>query len=456
MATYGDFPGVKILTKGGGLTGVEVGAEEKLLVFGQGDPSNGSASTNDPTRVASQNDADNKFGAGSELAEAMKLALGNGANRDFLYGVMLSSPSSTTQTVAASQDHTGSSKLTAPLHEDLSTVTVAEDTSGDGVYDTGLTVEFRYETNTDDTSSDFTSNPPSNADTVFINPLTGEWVADSSGDYEFQHETLDFGTALESADRIVNEGETGVYAALSEAPDVHSSLTSKVNSLRNNFQFVQGLAGARPNATDSDTGNAQYDAFTYSDNTDDDAMFLVAPARQLGSQSTIIGAVGGLMAGHPITDPIYNDVLSELDNLEQKLTGSDADDLRAEQVIPVRQAGSIRLKANRSTSTETDWERDFWRRRIVDRVILVTKKVGDDTVGRINDGDTQEDAENVIFGELSSMVDNRLLKPNEGGEERWFVRVTQDPDDSDLVNINIGITPQGVVKRIDETITIST
>jgi len=455
MATYGDFPGVKITTKGGGLTGVTVGAAEKLVIFGEGDNGNATATANTPTQIASLSDADTKFGSGSELAEAVKQALSNGANRGYLYAVMLNSPSQTTDTFSSASDHTGASKLDAPIKEDASAITVGKDTSGDESYDTDITVEFRYETNTDKTSSDFTSSPPENSDTVYVNPLTGEWVADASGDYEFSYESLDYQSALDSADTVLDEGDTGVYGVLSESPDVHSTLSAKVSSLRSNYQMVQAVAGARPNKTTGDD-NAGFDAGNYSDNVDDDSVYLLAPARQKGETETIVGAVSGMMAGHPITDPIYNDAVSGLSNLEQKLTGAESDDLREEKVIPVRDAGSIRVKANISTSTQTDWTRDFWRRRIVDRVILITKMVGDDTVGRINDENSRGDAQNVIYSELSQMVNNRLLKPNTGEETRWYVEVVEDTNNSDQINIDIGITPQGIVKRIDETITINT
>lgn len=456
MATYGDFPGVRINTTGGGLTGVEIGAEEKLVIFGKGDPANGSVNANEPTQITSLSSIDTKFGAGTKLASAMKQALANGANREYLYGVMLSGSSQTVET-KNSQDHTGSSKLQAPIEQEIGDIQVWEETSGDGSYDDNeLNVEFRYETNTDSTTTDFTSNPPEASDTVFINPLTGEWVADSTGDYEFTYSILDFQSALDSADRVLDEGETGVYTVLSETPDVHSALTSKVGTLRSNYQLVQGVAPARPNVTDVDNGNAEFEAANYADNTDNDAVYLFAPGRERNTQYTITGAVAGLMAGHPITEPVYNDALSGLDDLEQKLTGSEATDLRESQVIPVRQGGSIRLKSNASTSTESDWTRDFWRRRIVDRVILLTKQVGDDTIGRINDDESRDDAEDVIYSELSGMVNDRLLKPNTETETRWYVEVVEDDTNSDQMNIDVGVTPQGIVKRIDESITINT
>lgn len=440
MATYGSFPGVKVTTQGGGISSVSVGAEEKLVLFGEGDPSTGSANVNTPRQIGSRSEADTLFGDGSELATAMKDALANGANIDYLYGVMLNISSVTGETFSGTSSGT---LANAPIVEDLSTITVQ-----DTVDSVSATVEFRY---------DSPPTAPSSTNTVYINPLTGEWAADSSSDYSFDYEYQDWSNGFDAADNVVKEGETAIYAALSDAESVASTLSGKVTTLRGNYQMVNGVSGAQPNANSSETPpDPSYDTATYTDAIDNDAYFLVAPARAQDTDFTIIGGVGGLMAGHAIDNPIYNDALSGFLDLEEKLTGSEADDLRNEQVIPVRQSGSIRVKANTSTSTSTDWERDFWRRRIVDRVMLIAKQVGDATVGRINDERTRNTAETQLFSEIAELVNDRLLKPNTQNEQNWFVDVYEDSTNPDQVNIDVGITPYGIAKRIDESITVNT
>lgn len=440
MATFGGFPGVQIQTQGGGIAGVQVGSEEILVLFGEADLANGTASVEDPTQIGARTEADKKFGDGSELADAMKEALGNGANIDYLYGVAVATTSVTDETFSSSSSGT---LANAPIVEDLSTITVT-----DTVDATDATVEFRY---------DSPPSAPSNADTVHINPLTGEWAADSSSDYEFDYEYQEWSNAFDAADNVVSEGETAVYAPLSEAESVASTLSSKVNTLRGEYQMVKGLMGAQPNANSSESPpDPRYNTGTYSDAIDNDSMFLIAPARRQDSTKTIIGGVAGLFAGHAINEPVYNDAVSAYTDLEQKLARSEAQDFRDNQVIPVRQAGSIRVKDNLSTSTASDWERDFWRRRIVDRVILLSKQVGEATVGRINDERTREQARSTLFVQLRGLVGERLLKPNEGDTTNWYVNVYEDSSNSDQVNIDVGITPLGIVKRIDQTITINT
>jgi len=450
MTTFGSFPGVQVQTQGGGISGVQVGAEETLVLFGAADTNNGSASVNDPTQVGSRQDADAKFGDGSELANAMKEALANGANINYLYGVAYDYDTDTTENFSATASGTLSN---TPVEEE--SVSVQDDSAND------ITVAFYY----GDGSGGTAPPTPTTADTIFINPKTGEWTADTSDDYDVTYKTPDWGGAFGAADNVVDEDETAVYAALTDTEAVASTLSGKVTTLRGEYQMVKGVTAAEPNDTVADDATAvadgtdlrpRYDTANYSDAIDDGSMFLIAPARPLDSAYTIVGGVAGLFAGHAINEPVYNDAISGYTDIEQKLARSEAQDLRDTEVIPVRQSGTVRLKDNLSTSTETDWQRDFWRRRIVDRVILLGKIVGDATVGRINDEQTRNAAEATLFGELDALVGERLLEPNTDSETNWYVDVYQDANDADQVNIDIGITPQGIVKRVDESITINT
>jgi hypothetical protein len=234
-----------------------------------------------------------------------------------------------------------------------------------------------------------------------------------------------------------------------------TDLSGRVNTLRGEYKMATGLQPAEPNASDSDDNDARYDTGSYTDSIDNDAMFLHAPARKVDSNYLITGAVGGLMAGNSLNNSIYNENIT-VDNIDQRLSDSEAGDLRDAEVIPVKQppsGGAITVADNRSTSTETDWQRDYWRRRIVDQVILIAKAVGDSVIGRINDERTRNTVESQISVELRGLVSDRLLEPNTDEETNWFVDVYEI--DSDTVGIDIGITPLGIVKRVDTTITIN-
>lgn len=481
VTTYGSFPGVRVEVAGGGITSIAIGEEEKLVLFGAADYQNegdftggdGSedplvatldGSPNTPAQINARREADSFFGDGSELADGMREALANGGNIDFLYGV---APKrfNVVDEVQSTQSGTLSN---APLvEEDVQDESNIQNIVVDDTTDGTVTVEY-----------DYASPPsqPSSGETVAINPLTGEYAADAAptGDYNFDYKYLDWESAFTASDvkTIVDEDETGIYVALNDSDAVASALDTEVSSLRDDFQLVNGISGAEPNdnevitsddlSLESDHSNytgrdARFDTSAFSaGSVDSDHYFELAPVRVEDSPKTILGGVGGLFAGNPISDPIYNDAISGYDSLEQTLTKTDADNLRDENVIPVRQAGSIRVKGNLSTSSETDWERDFWRRRIADRVIIIAKEVGDNIIGQINDERTRSSAEELITLELQQLIDDRLLEASTGEETKNFVDVYESSTDPDEVKIDIGFTPLGIVKRVDETITINT
>jgi len=49
-----------------------------------------------------------------------------------------------------------------------------------------------------------------------------------------------------------------------------------------------------------------------------------------------------------------------------------------------------------------------------------------------------------------------LIRANEANETYWSIEVFEDSTNPDEVNIDISFTPYGIVKRVDETITVDT
>jgi hypothetical protein len=445
ITTYGDFPGVRVQTAGGAITGVAVGREQKLVLIGDGDPSNGSASTNEPVGINSRIDADNKFGSGTELANNIRDALNNGARRSLLSGVMVDETTVTEEDITdggdATDSSTGSTIDDAPIVEDTSVITVEDDT------DTVLDVEFRY----GQTAADL-STP--GADTIYINPITGAWKADESDNYDITYDYPDYSSALDAAKTDINEEETGIIAPIFESEDVASELSTAVNELRPNYKMAVGLHALEPNQTNTDN-EASYDTSEVTHGLDNDAVFLYAPARKDGDDELITGALGGIMAGNELNDSIYYDEIEINADLNQRLSGTEESDLEDERVMAIRQSqsgGTIRVARNLSTSTSDDWERDYWRRRIVDQVILLAKTIGDSILGDINDVNTRDTVESSIRSELKGLADDRLIEA--GGQGGYFVDVYEVNDDT--VGIDLGITPRGIAKNVEVSITIDT
>jgi hypothetical protein len=471
MATYGSFPGVRVTTESGGISSISIGSEEKLVLFGEssydasnnveGDDTSLNVSASEPEQISAQRVADAKFGAGSELAEGMKEALANGSNINFLFGVAVPRVDVTGETFNNSASATGT----------LDNVEVLEDTS---TIDLGAdaTVKFRYG---DGSGGSAPANPTAD-DTVHLNPLTGEYAVTSGSatniDAEIDYTFSDYSSAFgaEAVRNVVNEDETGVYAVLSDSDSVSSSLASEVSTLRDDYQLVTAISVAEPNSnellddansTDANGGaDARYDPANYANanqSVSDEYFFKVAPGREQNVSKTIVGGVGGLFAGNAISNPIYNDSLTGYQSLEQSLSKTDADNLRDEDIIPVRSGVGVRVQGNRATNfSENDTvAAEFWTRRITDRVILIGKQVGDEIIGRINDSDTRKQAERLINAQMRQLVRDDLIESN-GESQNWNVDVFEDPNDRNQVKIDIAFTPYGIVKRVDETITVNT
>jgi len=221
------------------------------------------------------------------------------------------------------------------------------------------------------------------------------------------------------------------------------------------------LLDAANTSAENGGADARYDAGNYASanqSVSAEYFYKFAPGREEDVVKTIAGGVGGLFAGNPITDPVYNDELNGYQSLEQTFSKTDADNIRGEDIIPIRSGGAIRVQGNRSTahSSSDSVAADFFTRRITDRVILIGKQVGDNTIGLINDQGTRDDAERLIRAELRTLVSDGLIKPNTENETNIAVDVYEDTTNRNEVNIDISFTPYGIVKRVDETITVDT
>lgn len=470
MATYGEFPGVRVDTQSGGISSVAIGAEEKLVIFGEanydasnnveGDDTSLSISASEPEQIRAPRVADDKFGSDSELADAMKEALSNGANVDYLYGVAVP------RVDVTGESFNGSSGSSGTLDNVEILENTDEITTDSGVYE----IEFRY---------DGAPSAPTGENELYINPLTGQYQvtsgtvtsAGSTIDYTYN----DYSTAFAASGprNVVAEDETGVWVALSDSDSVSNSMNVQVSELRSDYQLVHALTPAEPNdnelldSVDATNGgaDARYDfsgSDTYKNGTNanqsisESYFYKFAPARKEDKRATIGGGIGGLFAGNPIQDPIYNEALSGYQALEQQLSRSESDNARSDNLIPVRSGGAVRVQGNRSTDYDNSVAADFWTRRITDRVILIGKQIGDEIIGRINDPQTRAETERAIRRQMRSLAANRLIRQNTSNETNWTVEVYEDENNDDEVNIDISFSPYGIVKRVDESITVNT
>lgn len=451
--TYDATPGTKVILEAGSIQGIEVGEEEKLVIFGRGDTTNGNAQTNDPTAITSTGDAENDFGDDSELTRSLKDAIGNGANTGYLYGVGVARTSVTDEDITgggdAADSSAGSKIGNVPIVEDTAEITVEDDQAN------ALNVEFHYVTGTDLT------NLTPGADTIFINPFTGEWVADAADNYNIDYKYEDWSTAFDSADMVLNEGESGVYVALTESEDVASTLYSKAMALRDpDYKMVKAFAGAQPNDDSSESPPTPiFDTANYSDALDSLAGFAVAPARQDDSTDTVLGAIGGLAAGNSLQNPIYNEPITDVDletgkNDEGRLTHADRSNLRDAYVMPLKYEGSITVDGTLSTDETELWEVDFQTLRVIDRCTLIVREIGQAIRGQLDNEGTGEIAAEEAQAQLEELANDGLLKQNTSDETNLYVREDESTSQG-TVALEMGVTPIQAVETFEATITIA-
>jgi len=444
VVTIGQSPGTEVTLEAGAIGGISIGAEEKLVIFARGDPANGDAQTNSPVKIGAKEEAETQFGEGSHLTQLLKQAIDNGANTAYLWGVMPSTQSVTGEAVdAATQSFTLNN---APIIEDVDEITVT-DPAGPTEYD----VEFRYNSPPD---------TPQSAETAFVRPQSGEIETDAAADFEVDYKYLDWQAAFDAADPIVNEGESGVYFAGTDAESVASTLFSKAENLRDPaYKMVKAGAGAPPNAnTEETTPDPDYNTTEYADNLDSLPGFAFAPARQDNTTDTLLGAVAGVAAGNDLQNPIRGEQLSGVD-VE---SGSDdaalfdwgeRNDLRNAQVIPIKQEGSINLDGSVSTNTSENWETDFQTVRVVDRAILVVYAVAQQIMNTLDTPGRDEIAAEEAQAQLEGMADEGLVLPNQPNEVNLFVRPVDDTPQGTIA-LEMGVTPVQAVDTFKTTITI--
>jgi hypothetical protein len=538
ITNFGSFPGVRVQTYGTTISNVQIGAEEKLILFGEGNVAEGDASVGEAVNTNTPRSIDRQFGGDTQLGDAIRKTRGNGANASFTYGAVVrsnwkedeefgSSSNTSTGTLSnaplfgedsdgndvtsyvsfydvnedveltvnlvdsggspatpstentvnidyvtgdwdadvashykvtyqyfnnyteGTETDSGSAtdgELNAPLIEDKDRVRVFDTASsfGDG---NELTVEFRY-------GEGFSA--PTDSDTIAINPITGEWNANTTitDTLNIFYVPKNFSDTFDDVDGTVNENETGIYVPITRSNTVSTTLDSKINSLRTEYKLVQAITALQPNGTVN--GEPYYNTGgSLGDTVDNDAFYRVAPVDEEGSAETALPAVAGNFAGTLISEPVYGNTLSGVESLVQKLKKSERDELRDEfNVIPLKELGSISIDGNTSTSTATDYARTFFVRRIIDRIILLSKVLGDAVIGRKNTEQNRKLLRNELVEEIEDLVEDDVLQPNDGEDRNWYVEVSAS--EFNEVAVEVGVTPVGVIKRIDEEIIIDT
>jgi hypothetical protein len=420
--TYGTntIPSDQITVRSGGTTAISAAFESTVGLVGGMNTSNGSANAGDVVTVESTSDADDKFGADSELAKQAALAFNNGVSTIYAVGV--------TETSVTDEQVTQSDTLSNPPVFDPNVnpehSITAQDTGG-----TDPTVNIVYAS---------PPSTPSDANTANVNPVTGEIAFDAAADtqYEVDYDYGDYSSAITDLAKKVPRFIVG----LTENTSVANTLLTEVNAYDTDFDFMHAVAGAMPEVS----------AGSYSDTFDDRRMIIVAPSRAFtdSANNTMVrtmGAVGGLQAGSPLGDSTTYESLGGFADLNTQYTNSELGTLIDAEVYPIKQGGGIQVVKDMTTSQDAKFER-VYASEIVDEVTEISHQISQQFIGRLNTDDNRtalEEGHNSAYGE---MVDDNQL-------DDYFVNASLGAND-DEVDLDIAIDVVDVMDLIDVTITV--
>jgi len=439
MTTYGNPSRISVDVEGGGIGALNLDTAQKVVLFGAGDPSSGSAQTNDPTEVSGPGELESTFGADTDIVELFRGAAANGVAYSMLYGVMPAMQSVSAEAIAGGSGTLGNT----PIIEDAAEVTVQNTTAGQEA-----TPVWRYES------------PPETGiladDEVAINPFSGELEAGDSDDYEIDYKYYDWQSAFDAATGVIQEQEEGLWYVRSEAESVVSDAIATAIPLRQNqWKMVRVAGDAEPNATATD-GTAEIDVDAYDDALDNDALFGFGPVRQAESASPVSGAIAGVLGSVDVDESILGESLTGVGDLAQTLNVPDQEALEDEGIIPISNAGAPSIEGNLSTSTESGWTRSYFARRLADRLILAARAIARATRGDINNDSTTRLVESRLGDEIVDLVDDGVLEPNTSDKRAWFVTAVEDPDNQRKLNVSFGFTLEGIVDTLEFSATINT
>jgi len=419
--TYGTttIPSDSVTVRSGGTVSIGAAFETTLGLVGGMDTANGDATEGDVITVESTSDAEQQFGEDSELAKNVAAAYANGAGTIYAVGV---SETQTTENITGSSSGTLSeSPVCDPtVHPDH------DITATDTTETADVTVNIVYGT----------PSAPTEANTINLNPVTGEWEADESSDYDIDYTYGDYGAAITD----VVEKVPRIVTVLTENETVANSLLTELNTYDSDFEFMHGVVGAEPEVS----------AASYSDNLDDRRLSIVAPSRGwLDSAETdqvrTMGAVGGRASGKPLGDSMTYEPLQGIVSLNTQYTNSELGSLIDSQVMPLRQSGGIDIVKDMTTSTDVRFER-LYASEIIDEATEISHQISQQFIGNANTEDNRlllRESHTTSYNEL---LEDQLL-------EDFLVNVSKGANDFE-VDIDIGLDVIGIIDTVDVTITV--
>lgn len=406
----------------GGTTAVSAAFETTAAIVGGMNTSEGSATAGETQTLTNSNNVDTLFGDTSDLARQVRAAFANGVGT--VYAIPVTETQTTETFTGTASGVLGNKPVfdpnVHPEHDITATDTVAATT---------VTVNIVYDTGTDIAT-------PSTTDEINLNPVTGEFEADESSDYDIDYTYGDFASAVEQAASLLPR----IVGVCTANTSVGNDWLTEANTYDTDFGFMHGIIGAMPDT----------DASAYSDAFDDRRLSVAAPSRAyLDTAETeevwTVGAIAGRQASKALGDSTTYENIQGLASLRTSYLNTEVQTLIDNQVLTLKQSGGIKLVKDMTTSTDPQFER-IYASEIGDEATEISRQISEQFVGEKNTDDNRlllEESHNTSYDEL---LEDDLL-------EDYYVQVTKGATDFE-VDMTIGLDIIGLMDFIDVEITI--
>lgn len=394
-----------------------------IALVGGYDDANASTEITEDTAsvVTSSTEAENLFGANSELAKQTALAIANGAG--LIYAIPRSA-TNTTESFTASASGTIAATPIADPRVTTSTLTVTDTTAA---------------TDLDVTVVDGTPNA-TETDTAEVNVNTGAWDADASSDYDITFESANFTDALvEAASKPVR-----YVGACTEYSGAITTIQTELKNNAGDFRFARSVVGATPGIAPADIGS-------YTPETDDWRVIEVASARGTDNNGNAVrtaGAIAGLLANQPIdvSGSITYDEVSGMDSLATAYAPSEVQ--LFDRVTAITDTGEVAEGV--TTATEGAFS-DIYKAELIDFVVeqlherIKSYRGGSNTAGAQKKFRSR--LKRTLNAQTAPEAQPPLLADGEGG--RPYSLSVQSANNDTVANAIIGIDPAPIAKQVN-------
>lgn len=382
------------------------------------------------TEISDATTAEDTFGD-SEIATAASAIAANDV--DAIHGVPVDETQTTETFGSSTSTSTGTLGNTpvfdANVHPEH-TITVTDVTEG-----TECDVSYVYGS---------TPTQPSTSNAARVNPITGEWAADASSEYEFQYTYGDYQTAIETACRL---DDVRYVIVGTEADSVKSTLVTELGNVATDFDFKRGVVGATP---EIQSGNIA----SYTPSQNDWRLVEVAPARATGADGGVrtAAAVGGFLASQPI-GPDGSGLFDEVAGLESLNTSYRSSDVKNfGQVTALTQNAVVGVA---ETTSETEQFQPIYATEIIDAVSLGLFETARDYAGGAQDPGDLEALLSTTCQRYARGSPPALGFAQGGSGPPYDVSVTLDAQDSSIANAGVTIVPYPIAEEVNIDVTVS-